>query len=138
MVFRQKHLKPPNQVKPSFLGSADVLSYFLTRTSSRRKSANPSTMPMAFLLGSGDKHKKQRTIILRQLKQSTIKIFIFCKRQKLQYYSYSVLIGCYKILISYVFYVYRPMSVCKRNEVTLCVMADVDDRELALYRTHQT
>ncbi len=60
--FRRKPIKHPNQVKPSFLGFAVVLAYFLTRASSRRKSANPSSMPSAFLLVSGDKHKKQRTI----------------------------------------------------------------------------
>ena len=60
MVFRQKHLKPPNQVKPSFLGFVVVLPYFLTRTSSRRKCSNTTSMPSAFLLVSGDKHKKTK------------------------------------------------------------------------------
>ena len=50
----------------------------------------------------------------------------------MQHFSHFVLFVCYKVLISYVFYVYRPMSVCKRNEVTLCIMEDVDGRELAL------
>ena len=48
MVFRQKPIKHPHKVRPSFLGSIDVLSYFLMRTSSQRKSANPSPMPSAF------------------------------------------------------------------------------------------
>ena len=117
VFFRRKPIKHPHQVKPSFLGSIDVLSYFLMRTSSQRKSANPSLMPSAILLVSGDKHKKQR-------KQSTI-----LKVQHIKIYDFY----CCPLSVSYiVFYVYRPMSVCKRSEVTLCIMQDVDGRELAL------
>ena len=50
----------------------------------------------------------------------------------MQYFSHFVLFVYYKVLVSFFFYVYRPMSFCKRHEVTLCAMADVDDRELAL------
>ena len=52
-VFRQKPTKPPSDKYPSFLGVTGVLSYFLTRTSSRRKSANTPVMPTAFLLVRG-------------------------------------------------------------------------------------
>ena len=84
-----------------------------------------------YIIGSARKFFRRKPI-----KQSIIKICLFCKRQGLQYYSYTVLIVYNKMLFSYVFYVYRPMLFCKRHEVALCIMADVAGRELALYRTH--
>ncbi len=33
-------------------------------------------------------------------------------------------------MISYVFYVYRPMLFCKRHEVALCIMTDMDEESL--------
>ena len=42
-------------------------------------------------------------------------------------------------MILFVFYVYRPMPFFGETLAWLtCVMTDVDDRELALYRTHLT
>ena len=62
--------------------------------------------------------------IKKQRKQSTI-----LKVQHIKIYDFY----CCPLSVSYiVFYVYRPMSVCKRSEVTLCIMQDVDGRELAL------
>ena len=75
-------------------------------------------MPSAFLLVSGDKHKKQR-------KQSAI-----LKAQHVKIHDFYY---CCPLSVSYiVFYVYRPMSVYKRSEATLCIKKDVDGRELAL------
>ncbi len=48
-------------------------------------------------------------------------------------YNFVLASRLYPIFVSKnVFYVYRPMSICKRHEVTLCIMEDVDGIELAL------
>ena len=112
--FLDKYNKTPEpSTPPSFLGVAAVLSYFFTRTSSRQKYADTTPMPSAFLLVSGDKHKKQRTIILQPLKHCIIKIYLSCKDKNCSIFLHSVLIVSYKRLISFVFYVYLPMSFCR-------------------------